>query len=181
MKIALLLCAGLWALLVIEASAAGSPARADSPAESVRTAHAATSTAPDRDPARTKTGLKGANAAVTAAPRNAAEHTRSNADRLHSPRARVAKSTSQPIVPKHAAATALTASARTQLDAHPLVPPKLSVSRNAVRALPNLNTVPRGSIIGGPHVVGPGRIGGPATGRAANSAGINGTPLHRKF
>ena len=114
MKIAHLLCTiGLWAPLVLEASAAESRARAGSLAEAA--AQAATSTAPGQDLASTKVvgrsqvqesiransgnGLKGGNAAVAATPRRgsgpvtrgAAELARSNANRLHSLRGQEAR------------------------------------------------------------------------------------------
>ena len=103
------------------------------------------------------------------APHAAAEIARGNANRPQSMRrqemrGRVAKSPSRPIGPTRAAATAVTASARD----------------TTVRTLPNLKVVPRGATIGRPHVAGPGRVGGPPTGRTANFA-IDGTQLHRNF
>jgi hypothetical protein len=103
------------------------------------------------------------------APHAAAEIARGNANRPQSMRrqemrGRVAKSPSRAIGPTRAAATAIPASARD----------------TTVRTLPNLKVVPRGATIGRPHVAGPGRVGGPPTGRTANFA-IDGTQLHRKF
>jgi hypothetical protein len=187
MKIAHLLCAiGLSAPLVLEASAAESPARVGSSAEAAGMAHAAASSAPGRDPASTKAVTATPRRNSGAAPRGVAELTRSNANRLQSlhrqeARGRVAKSPSRPIGPTRGPATARTAPARQQSGVSPVVPPKLSVSNNAVRTLPNLKVAPRGSTIGGPHVAGPGRVGGPATGRTANPAAIDGTQVHRKF
>ena len=185
-KIAHLLCViGLSAPLVLEASEADSPARAGSSAEAAGMTHAAASTAPRRDSASTKVagrsqaqesiraksgnGLKaGSAAAVATSRRNSGA-----APRRVGP--------SRPTGPTRAAASALTAPTREQRGMSPVVPPKLSVSNNAVRTLPNLKVAPRGSTIGGPHVAGPGRLGGPATGRTANPAVIDGTQVHRKF
>jgi hypothetical protein len=58
--------------------------------------------------------------------------------------------------------------------------------QGASRAAPALPAITgadrlRGSSIGGPRTAGPGRLGGAAAGRTANTAGIDGARVHRKF
>ena len=193
MNIAHLSCAMALFALVLDAAAAESPVRVGSSAEAADMAHASASSVPRRDPASTQHGLSGRSNGMAAgtglrssgpAPRGPTALARNAADRPHSPhhteaRRGAAKVMSRPVEREHAASTVLTASAWKRLDANPVVRPKLSISNDPARTLSR--TVPRGSTIGGPRVAGPARVGGPATGRAANPAVIDGTQLHRKF
>jgi len=109
----------------------------------------------------------------------------SNADRLHSmlsakPRGRLAKASSRPVGSNHAA-TGGDGVVRGPRGLNPAGKPKPAVSKNASQATTSVQTVAGGPRIRGPHAGGLGRLGGPATGRTANSATINGTQLHRKL
>jgi len=206
MKIARLLCV-IWvcAPLALEAGAAGSPASGGSSAAAM--GQAAGGSAPARDTSikagRAQThestqagsakagGSKGRNAAVAVAPRRGAvtpqraagQLARSNADRLHSllsAKARERRTAASNPVPSTRGATAnrIAGGSRTS---SPLAQRTLPASKLPAPSATSVKAVAGSSRIGGPQTAGRGRLGGPAIGRTANSATINGTQLHRKF
>jgi hypothetical protein len=71
--------------------------------------------------------------------------------------------------------------------ASPALPPAVTAPNVAARAAahpsaaPNPSAAARASAIGGPHTQGLGRVGGPAIGRPAHAATIDGTQLHHKL
>jgi len=113
--------------------------------------------------------------------------TRSNADRLRSlPSAEARGRTPRPST--HVRSTAGTTGNRvvgTQPSPNPTIRPTLPVSKLPARAAAGTaataHAVAKDSRIGGPHVAGPGRLGGPIIGRTANNAAIDGTQIRRKF
>jgi len=159
MKIARLLCA-LWVCgpLALDADAAESAA------------HNGASVAP----------------AITR-PHAAGPLARNTADRLHSLRpakagGRITPTANRRIGPNPAAASGdLSARGRGLPGASPQGLPTPPVATRAARVAPSAKAMARGSIIGGPRAAGPGRVGGPATGRVANNTAIDGTRVHRKF
>ncbi len=206
MKIARLLWV-IWvcAPLALEAGAAGSPASGGSSVAAM--GQAAGGSAPARDTSAqagraethestpvgsAKAGdLKGRDAVVAGSPRNglvarqrgAGQPARNNAARLHAllsarARGRVANASSR-IGSSHVATGGTVAGGARS--ANPLGRPTLPASRLAARVPTSVRTVARDARIGGPQAAGQVRLGGPAIGRTANSAIINGTQLHRKF
>jgi hypothetical protein len=72
------------------------------------------------------------------------------------------------------------AGARVPQGVTPAGQPKLATSNSVASPVPRLTATPRGSIIGGPHAQGSGRVGGPAISRTTRSATIDGTrPPHK--
>jgi hypothetical protein len=203
-------CGPLALTPALEARAAESPAHNDASVAAANMGQAA-GTTPGRDkglkagrPAAQEStqavsskgdGSKSRNAAVAASarpgsvtpPHAAGPRARSNADRLHSlhpanARGRIAPTANQRVGP-HSAAASGNASARGRAlpGASPQALPKSPVPTSAARLPPSVKSTFRGSIIGGPRPVGPGRLGGPPTGRTANNTSIDGTQMHRKF
>jgi hypothetical protein len=140
-------------------------------------------------------GSKGRNAAVAASPRrgsvtppHAADRlARGTPDRLRAPhpaaaRGRVARTANRRVEP-HSAAISGNASARVRglPGASSQALPTRPVATSTARLPPNVKAMIRGSIVGGPHPPGPGRLGGPPTGRTASNTAIDGTQMHRKF
>jgi len=149
---------------------------------SIAVAGAENGGAPKRRDARTAVSPRRGSATPQ---RAVAQHAHGNADRLHSmlsanPRGRLAKASSRPVGSNHAA-TGGDGVVSSPRGSNPAGKPKPAVSKNASQATTGVKTVADGSRIGGPHASGLGRLGGPATGRTANSATINGTQLHRKL
>ncbi|MGO9995124.1 MAG: hypothetical protein ACLPTF_21785 [Steroidobacteraceae bacterium] len=139
-------------------------------------------------------GSKGRHAAAVSPRRSSATPlraagplARSNADRLRSlhpakARGRITPTANRRVGPNPAAASGnLSARGRGLPGASPQGVPAPPVATSAARAPPNVKAMVRGSTIGGPRAVGPGRVGGPATGRAANNTAIDGTQVRRKF
>jgi hypothetical protein len=140
-------------------------------------------------------GSKSRNAAVAVSPRRGSvaqergvgQLAHSNADRVHSllskqAHRRIAQAASRPVGSNRAAATGNVVGRGTGLrSAIPVGLTTLPVSNSAARIRPSLKAVTGGSMIGGPHAVGPGGLGGPAFRRTAQRATIDGTQLHRKF
>ncbi len=112
---------------------------------------------------------------------------RNTADRLHSLHrakagGRITPTANRRVGPNPAAASGnLSARGRGLPGASPQGLPTPPVATRAARVAPSVKAMARGSIIGGPRAAGPGRVGGPATGRVANNTAINGTQVHRKF
>jgi hypothetical protein len=156
----------------------------------------------------TAAGSKGRNAAAAASPRRvsvtpphaAGPLARSNADRLHSlhpakERGRVAPNPNRHVGPTAAAASGKVSArgqgvpgASSQAPPTPpvatsaaQVPSSLPVATSVARIPPNVTPMVRTSSIGGPRAAGPGRLGGPPTGRTAHNGTISGTQLHHKF
>ncbi len=209
MKIARLLCT-IWvcAPLALDASAAESPERGGSSVAVADMGQAAGRAALGRNASikagRAETrestqvdsgkgGPKSRNAAADVSPRRGSvrpqrgvgQLAHGNADRLHSllskqARGRLAKASSRP-VGSYGAATGSEGVVRGPRGSNPVGGPKLAVSKNASQATTSVKTVVRESSIGGPHAGGLGRLGGPAIGRPANRATIDGTQLRRKF
>jgi hypothetical protein len=206
---AIWLCA-IWlcAPFALKVGAADSPEHIGSSAAATKMGQAAGRAAPSRD-ANIKPGhsesekltqvgsakhdaLKRPSAAIAASPhggfitqqRGVGQVPRSNADRLSSQlstkaRGMIAKTSSRPIGSNHAA-VAGNVVARGVRGASPVGLPTLPAS-SAARISPTPTVVPPGSIVGGPHAAGAGRLGGPSTARNANSATINGSFRRRKF
>jgi hypothetical protein len=146
---------------------------------------------------------KGANTATAASPRfgsvtpqrRAGQLARSNADRLRSlpgtqARAPAAKRSSQPADSSRRVGATGTGRMPSFHGANPVGPPTSPVSNKAARvslsaiANPsNAKAVTRGERVGGPRPAGPGRLGGPATGRAAtsNSSTLDGAQIRHRF
>jgi hypothetical protein len=207
-KIARLLCA-LWVCgpLVVEAGAAEAPAGNDASAALVDSGHDAADSTPGRDanikagrpvaqgPTEARSGevggSTGRHATVPVSPHRdsftpphaAGPFARSNADRLHSlsgakARDSVAKA---PNRMESAKATAGNMAGR-GIHGSSVGSPIPPVSNRAIRGGDSLAVVARGSSIGGgSYARGYGRLPGPATGRTARNASIDGTQLHRKF
>jgi hypothetical protein len=183
MKLDSLRCA-LWVcgLLALEAGAAEAPAHNAASVAAANMGQAATVTGPGRD-ARIKAGRpaaqestragpskgdgsSGHNAALAAAPRRgsvppraANPLARSNADRLHSLHPAMARGRIAPAANRRVAPMAAAASGNMSARGRGLP---------AARVPPTVKAMARGSMIGGPRAAGPGRLGGPATGRTAN-------------
>jgi hypothetical protein len=138
---------------------------------------------------------------VTAGPftpeRGAGQLSRSNADRLHSllrtqAHAPGARPGSRPAAQSSRSEGGGSAVARTP-DLRSPVRPSMAVSKSAARTALSANppvakAVNRGSLVGGPHPAGAGRVGGPAMGRAAfsrtaaaNRAALDGAQMRRRF
>jgi hypothetical protein len=205
MKIARLICAvGICAPLVLQAGAAEAPVPGRSSVDTSVRAEGQRRTQAAR-PGDSSSGVSPTrgNAAVRPPPhasateqRAVAPLARSSADRLHShlgqlARAPVATASSRGAGSNPArrsnlaggsnlaAASASGARLQGRLDANSAVPTRLPVPNDAVRRPPNLKLEARGPALGGPHLAGAGRIGGPAAGRAANNGLLDGTKLHR--
>jgi hypothetical protein len=112
---------------------------------------------------------------------------RSNADRLHSLLSAEGRG-GTPRASSHVRSTGGTTGNRVvgaQRSANPAARSTLPVSKLAARAAPGTrttaNAVGINSRIGGLHATGPGRLGGPTIGGAANNAAIDGAQMRRKF
>ena len=197
--------------LALEANAAESPAHNGASVAAANMGQAAAGTTHGRDTsinagrlvAQESTqagsgkgdGSKGRNAAVAVSPRRgsvtpphaAGPLARSNADRLHSLHpakagGRITPTANRRVGPNPAAASGnLSARGRGLPGASPQGLPTPPVATSAARVPPSVKAMVRGSIIGGPRAAGPGRVGGPATGRVANNTAIGGAQVHRKF
>ncbi len=188
MKIARLLCV-LWVCgsPALEARAAESPAH--NAASMAPNINAGRSAAQESTQARSSKGdgSKGRDAAAAASPRRgsvATAHTarslaRSNADRprsLHPTKALgyVAPAPNRRVAPKAGTASG-NMSARGQA-------PTPRAAASAARVPRSVTAMVRGSAIGGLRApAGSGQLGGPARGRTAHNAAIDGTQLHRKM
>jgi hypothetical protein len=109
---------------------------------------------------------------------------RSNGDRLRSlldaqARGRVARPSSPPVGSTRAASGNVVAQGPS--GASPALPPAVTAPNVAARAAANQGPASRNSTIGGPRAQGLGQVGGPAIGRPAHAATIDGTQLHHKF
>jgi hypothetical protein len=78
------------------------------------------------------------------------------------------------------AAPNLSAAANSRTAANPRAAANPSAAANSSAAA-NLSAAARASTIGGPQAQGLGQVGGPAIGRPAHAATIDGTQLHHKF
>jgi hypothetical protein len=211
MKIARLLCAlCVCGPLALEANAAESLAHNGASVAAAKMGQAAAGTTPGRDtsinagrpvaPESTQAdsgkgdGSKGRNAAAVSPRRGpvtplrgAGPLARNNADRLHSLHPAKAGGRITPIAnrrvgPNPAVASGnLSARSRGLSGAGPQGAPTPLVATSAARVSSNVKAMVRGSIIGGPRAAGSGRVGGPATGRAANNTAIDGTQVRRRF
>jgi hypothetical protein len=175
MKLARLLCA-LWVCgpLALGAGATESPVHdgATSNRDASMGRHAAVAAAPRRG--------------SVSPPRSADRMVHGSANRPSALRSAEAHGSIAPAAVRragpHAAAAGANASTRGRgfPQAGPWPAPSPPVATRATRALPSVKMV-RGSAVGGPHAAGPGRLGGPATGRTAKIAVNDGTQMHRRF
>jgi hypothetical protein len=188
-----ILCALLsCAPLILEARVAASSEDGSSSVTAVQRVNDGRST-----PVSSATGgmSKSRDAVAAALPRHGAvktqggvgQLTRSNAERLHSLLSAQARGHT-PRPSTHVRSTDGTTGNRvvgTQPSSNPTIRPTLPVSKLPARAAAGTATTAHAvgidSRIGGPHVAGPGRLGGPIIGRTANNAAIDGMQIRRKF
>jgi hypothetical protein len=175
----------LWAIsacasLCFEARAAAPSEKVGSPGAAATVGGTAARTSPDRI---ASAGAGRTNGAVMPQRGASPPAHDGNADRLRSllgAQARGRTARTAPGVRSSDGAPAVT-TAGTLRSGNSLGRPSPPVSRLPAHATASLKVSARDSTIGGSRGAGPGRVGGPAMGRAANGATIDGIHVHRKF